>query len=60
MKNLQFGMAIEADNLKIQEKLTWAKNQNQSGLSPFQHVREYKLTEASNKVTDFDFFVRNY
>jgi len=53
-------MAIEADNLKIQEKLTWAKNQNQSGLSPFQHVREYKLTEASNKVTDFDFFVRNY
>ncbi|KAK7353500.1 hypothetical protein VNO80_18948 [Phaseolus coccineus] len=31
VKNLQFAMAIEPDNLKIQEKLRWAKNQNQAG-----------------------------
>ncbi|KOM41014.1 hypothetical protein LR48_Vigan04g121200 [Vigna angularis] len=31
VKNLQFAMTIEPDNLRIQQKLTWAKNQNQAG-----------------------------
>jgi hydroxyacylglutathione hydrolase len=30
-KNLQFALTIEPENLKIQQKLTWAKNQRQAG-----------------------------
>lgn len=32
MKNLQFALTVEPDNLRIQQKLTWAQNQRQAGL----------------------------
>ncbi|XP_019430954.1 PREDICTED: hydroxyacylglutathione hydrolase cytoplasmic [Lupinus angustifolius] len=31
VKNLQFALTIEPDNLKLQEKLTWAQKQQQAG-----------------------------
>lgn len=31
VKNLQFALTVEPDNLRIQEKLAWAKNQRQTG-----------------------------
>ncbi|KAL2339501.1 hypothetical protein Fmac_007441 [Flemingia macrophylla] len=31
VKNLQFSLTIEPDNLRIQQKLTWAQNQKQTG-----------------------------
>ncbi|PNY06803.1 hydroxyacylglutathione hydrolase cytoplasmic-like [Trifolium pratense] len=30
-KNLQFALTVEPENLRIQQKLTWAKNQRQAG-----------------------------
>lgn len=31
VKNLQFALTVEPDNLRILEKLTWAQNQRQTG-----------------------------
>ncbi|XP_027331991.1 hydroxyacylglutathione hydrolase cytoplasmic-like isoform X2 [Abrus precatorius] len=31
VKNLQFALTLEPDNLRIQQKLTWAQNQRQAG-----------------------------
>jgi len=31
VKNLQFALTVEPDNLRILEKLTWAQNQWQTG-----------------------------
>lgn len=31
VKNLQFALTVEPDNLRIQQKLAWAKNQRQAG-----------------------------
>ncbi|CAK7340017.1 unnamed protein product [Dovyalis caffra] len=32
LKNLQFGLAVEPDNVKIQKKLSWAQKQREAGL----------------------------
>ena len=32
MKNLQFALTVEPDNVKVQEKLSWAQKQRIAGL----------------------------
>lgn len=32
MKNLQFALTVEPDNVKIKEKLSWAQQQQEAGL----------------------------
>ncbi|KAL2317557.1 hypothetical protein Fmac_031433 [Flemingia macrophylla] len=43
VKNLQFALTLEPDNLRIQQKLTWAQNQRQAGLATIPSTIEDEL-----------------
>ncbi|KAJ7965174.1 Hydroxyacylglutathione hydrolase [Quillaja saponaria] len=43
VKNLQFALTIEPDNLRIQQKLLWAQNQHQAGLPTIPSTIEEEL-----------------
>ncbi|KAH1125829.1 hypothetical protein GLYMA_06G140800v4, partial [Glycine max] len=43
VRNLLFALTIEPDNLRIQQKLTWAKNQQQAGQSTIPSTIEEEM-----------------
>ncbi|XP_050250990.1 hydroxyacylglutathione hydrolase cytoplasmic isoform X2 [Quercus robur] len=43
VKNLQFALTVEPDNVKIQQKLTWAQHQRQAGLATIPSTIEEEL-----------------
>jgi hydroxyacylglutathione hydrolase len=43
VKNLQFALTVEPDNVKIQQKLTWAQHQRQAGLPTIPSTIEEEL-----------------
>ncbi|XP_030929103.1 hydroxyacylglutathione hydrolase cytoplasmic [Quercus lobata] len=43
VKNLQFALTVEPDNVKMQQKLTWAQHQRQAGLATIPSTIEEEL-----------------
>jgi hydroxyacylglutathione hydrolase len=43
VKNLQFALTVETENVKIQQKLTWAQQQRQAGLPTIPSTIEEEL-----------------
>jgi len=43
VKNLQFALTVEPDNLRTQQKLTWAQNQRQAGQATIPSTIEDEL-----------------
>lgn len=43
VKNLQFAVTVEPDNVKTQQKLSWAKQQRQAGLPTVPSTIEEEL-----------------
>lgn len=43
VKNLQFALTVEPDNVKIQQKLTWAQHQRQAGIATIPSTIEEEL-----------------
>lgn len=52
MRNLLFALTIEPDNLRIQQKLTWAKNQQQAGQSTIPSTIEEEMETNPFKRVD--------